>query len=190
MKILVSGFKPFLGQSVNPSEKLATDLAKIFSFVRAVVLPVEYDNAFRELQIAASQEKPDLILMIGQARGRQKINLEKVGLNWIQSRFNDEKNENSSPRHILVGQELALMTKAPVDKWIASVPEIDISFSAGTFVCNELYFRVLAELGSVPSAFIHVPLLPEQMATEDHFSMEYDTQLATLKKLVNHISMS
>ena len=188
MKILVTGFKPFLGESVNPSEKLANGLSKAFSFVESMVLPVEFEKSFELLKDKMSAVNPDFIIMMGQAAGRGNVCLEKVGLNWVQTENADEAGFTPKSGKILPDRELALMTKFPIDQVFLELKKagfpIEISFSAGAYVCNDLYFRVLNEFKNIPAIFIHVPLLPEQLKQEDvRPSLHFERQL----ELMNHV---
>jgi len=189
MKILVTGFKPFLGEKINPSEKLALELAREFNHVGAVILPVEFGKSFEILREQILESNPDFVIMIGQASGRKNICLEKVGLNWVQSENKDEAGVIPKAGKILSEIELALMTEFPVDQTFfqlkkAGLP-VEISFSAGAYVCNDLYFRVLNEFRSLKSIFVHVPLLPEQLKSEDASPvLEFKKQLEVMKQMI------
>ena len=187
MNILVSGFAPFLGQTVNPSAQIAEALALEFPHVSSIVLPVEYNIAFSTLEERINQLNPDFILMLGQARNRQNICLEKVALNWIFSQYADENGRKPDAGPIVPNSELALMTAVHLEKVFADDPDFQISFSAGTYVCNELYYRVLHHFKKSESLFAHLPLLPEQMVKGDVYSMDYSEQLKVIKKLVHRL---
>ena len=80
-KILVTGFKPFLGHDQNPSERLSIDLTKKFSEVECLILPVEFGRAYEVLNLRLLQTTYDYVLLLGQAAGRNRISIEKIGLN-------------------------------------------------------------------------------------------------------------
>ncbi len=187
MNILVSGFAPFLGQTVNPSALIAKSLAVEFSAVTSIILPVEYKNAFTVLHEKIMELNPDFILLLGQARNRPKICLEKVAINWIYSQYADEKNTKPAAGPIVPDSDLALMTSVPLEKMFADDNDFNISFSAGTYVCNELYYQVLHHFTKTPSLFVHLPLLPEQILKNDVYSMDYNEQLRVIKKLVHRL---
>jgi pyroglutamyl-peptidase len=90
MKILISGFKPFLGESLNPSERLVQEIQKKYSTISTIVLPVEFQAAFNHLKKKILEISPDVIIMLGQAAGRKNISLEKIALNWRESSQPDE----------------------------------------------------------------------------------------------------
>lgn len=176
MKIVVTGFRPFLGATSNPSEDLARKLALLFPEVRSHVLPVEFGHSFELLRLYLQHDKPDFIVMLGQAAGRSRICFEKIGLNWVQSEHPDEAGRHLSAGSILDAQPLALMTEFPVDRIVDVLKKenlpVEISFSAGAFVCNDLYFRVLAEFADKNPLFIHLPVVAD---------LAFDVQLNVLK---------
>lgn len=193
MQILVTGFKPFLGEKINPSEKLASALACEFSYVESMILPVEFSKSFEFLKSEIEKSKPNYVIMLGQASGRKNICFEKVGLNWIQTEHPDEAGVTPKSGKILVDVDLALMTEFPVEQIFLKLKQaelpVEISFSAGTFVCNDLYFRTLNEFKGIKAVFVHVPLLPEQMKAEDNSKpvLEFDCQLEVLKQIVSSL---
>lgn len=187
MKILVSGFAPFLGQVINPSAQVARALASEFSEVTYIILPVEYEKAFLVLQDKINELNPDFILMLGQAQNSQKVCLEKVALNWIYSQHADENNNKPEAGPIKPNVDLALMTALPLEKMFTDDADFNISFSAGTYVCNELYFQILNHFKKLDSLFVHLPLLPEQMSKGDVYSMDYSEQLRIIRKLVHRL---
>lgn len=167
MKILVTGFKPFLSEKINPSEVLSVELSKQFSEVTSLVLPVEFGNSFKVLRSHLTLNNYNYVIMLGQASGRDKVSLEKIALNWIQAEYPDESGTLPDTGVILEDKPLALMSDFPVDEIFAKLKKqklpIEISFSAGTFVCNDLYFRVLDQFETLKSVFVHVPLIEEQI---------------------------
>lgn len=163
--ILVSGFKPFLSEKINPSELLVEKLKVKYQDLKAVVLPVEFERAYLELKKQIDTVRPKFIIMFGQAGSRSKVCLEKIALNWNQTRSLDESGFKPGVGRIGDG-ELALMSTFPVDDLADFLEDrklsVETSFSAGTFVCNNLYFKVLKNHPLIPAIFVHVPFLPEQ----------------------------
>lgn len=181
--ILVSGFKPFLNEKINPSELLVEKLKVNYQDIKSVVLPVEFDRAYVELQKQIEQVKPKFVIMFGQAGGRPNVCLEKIALNWNQTKSADESKFVPQTGRISDG-ELALMSTFQVDDLAAFLADrrlkTEISFSAGAFVCNNLYFKVLKNNPLIQSIFIHVPFLPEQGLTHQpkmDFELMYETAL-------------
>lgn len=191
MRILISGFKPFLGQKINPSQKLAIDLQAQFDDVVSIILPVEYKQSFWLLEREIQNVEPDVVIMIGQAADRKNICFEKIGLNWVQSKHADEAGIKPEAGPIEKSEPLALMSCFPMELHYEKLKSqnlpVEISFSAGAYVCNDLYFRVLNEFKNLKTVFIHVPLVPEQSTEEGRPNLDYQTQLRVLTELVHSV---
>ena len=145
VKLLVTGFVPWGKHRVNPSGQLASE-------VGGHLLPVEFNHASRELRRLIRKHRPGAIVMLGLAPGRKRISLEAVALNLEADRRGWRKIRKNGP--------LALMTRLPVDRLRlrlrrARIPAV-ISFHAGTFVCNRVFYEALSA-SSVPCGFVHVP---------------------------------
>ncbi len=191
MKILISGFKPFLGEKINPSEQLALKLAKHFDQTTSVILPVEFKTSFLHLAEKIKSEKPECLIMLGQASGRTRIGLEKIALNWMQTEHPDEVGHKPAVGVILASSELALMSKFPIDKVFEEIKlkhqPVEISFSAGTYVCNELYYQVLKNFSDLKSIFIHLPITPEQSQAVEKPTLQFELQKQILIDLIHSL---
>lgn len=185
MKIVLTGFKPFLGDLVNPSEVICENISldNFFSHVITQVLPVDFNQAFLELKKTVEKEKPDYVIMMGLASSRQEISLEKVALNWNESNRPDESGNfvKTSPINA-AHTELAIMTSFPINDLQEYLEQkkypVKMSFSAGTYVCNNVYYKMLREFPNIKSLFVHVPYF-------EHVSLE--TQIQVIQDLVNRI---
>jgi pyroglutamyl-peptidase len=189
MKILVTGFKPFLGERINPSEMLATELAENFPEVSCLILPVEFKKSFDVLKSHLEKNNYDYLISLGQASARSKICLEKIGLNWVQTEHKDESGSLPTSGKIAEGP-LALMSEFPLDTIYKKLKEqnfpVEISFSAGTYVCNDLYFRTLNEIKNTKSVFIHVPLIEAQSDGTKLF-LPYSDSLTTISAVISSL---
>ena len=187
MKVLVTGFKPFLGEKINPSEMLALELAQNFPEVEALILPVEFKKSFEILKQKLNSNSYDYLISIGQASGRSKIGFEKLGVNWVETEHKDESGSLPATGKIVEGP-LALMTDFPVQniyqKLLQDGFPVEISFSAGTFVCNELYFRALHGFPGLKSIFIHVPLIESQALEKQKPFLSYSDSLICLSQVL------
>lgn len=145
MNILVTGFVPWGKHKINPSGELAGELG-------GHLLPVDFDDASRELRRLVRRNRPDAIVMLGLAAGRKRINLEVVALNVELDRRRWGR--------IRKGSSLALMSRLPVDRLLAQLRKARVpatlSFHAGTFVCNRVFYEALSTT-TVPCGFVHVP---------------------------------
>ena len=192
MKILVTGFKPFLKDNINPSELLSLELAQKYAEVSSLVLPVEFENSFKILRAHLVLNTYDFIILLGQAAGRSKISLEKIALNWVQTESPDEIGVRPEPGVILETSELALMTNFPIARICAELNKqdlpVEISFSAGTFVCNDLYYRALKQFPELMILFIHLPLIQNQInETYQRPFLELEFQKNILSQLILEI---
>lgn len=167
MKILVTGFKPFLGESINPSELMSQALQQKYpTLIESLILPVEFQTCFSMLRKKLEEHTFDLIVLLGQAGGREKITVEKFALNWNYARALDEVGFRPENGLISKNANLALMSSLPLEAITEEMRSkgcpIMMSFHAGSFVCNYLYFKTLEEVQNIPAVFVHVPFLPEQ----------------------------
>ena len=152
--ILVTGFEPWAKHRSNPSG----ELAKAFD---GVVLPTEYRACERALSRAVAARKPRALVMLGLAETRKKLSIEMVALNVDHADIADNAREKRQNRAIRRGGELALVTRLPATRLLsrlkaARVP-VALSFHAGTFCCNHLFYCALT-LFTFPCGFVHVPL--------------------------------
>ena len=193
MKILVTGFKPFLGHKINPSESLAVDLSQAFKQIAALILPVEFKRSFEVLNLHLEKHQYDYIIMLGQAAGRDRICLERFALNWVETSNADEAGVIPVTGRIVEEAPLSLLTRFPLDRIMDAVKTqtslVKVSFSAGTYVCNDLYFRMSYARPDIKSVFIHVPLVPEQNVVGNHqaLSLAYEDQFSALKIIISEL---
>lgn len=179
-KILITGFKPFLGAEANPSEFLAQEISKNNTAIEVLILPVEFGNSFELVSARLATKEFDQVIMLGQAAGRSKVGLEKIGLNWVQTEHPDEAGIHPLTGAIYKHQPLALMSTFAIDEFFSILKgeghSVEVSFSAGSFVCNDLYFRVLCQYPDLKSVFVHVPLV---------LDLPLQQQLATIRRLIS-----
>ena len=169
---------------------MAKALANLFPEVESFILPVEFKNSFEILKKQVAVTKPDYLIMLGQASGRARVCLDKMGLNWVQTQRRDEAGVQPADGKIFSDSSLALMSDFPIDQMYFELRKqnlpVEISFSAGAYVCNDLYFRALKEFTDLKSVFVHVPLLPEQLDENDERpSLDFEKQLDILKLLIH-----
>ncbi len=170
--LLVTGFEPFEGHALNVSWEIARALdGERDAGVqwRARQLPCVFGRSLEALHEALDDCQPDWVLCLGQAEGRPDITLERIALNLRDARIPDNAGCQPRGEPIVAGAPLAygstlrlraLMDSLQVEGW-----PISISNTAGTFVCNEVFFGLqhrLIDL-SISSGFVHLPLLPEQV---------------------------
>lgn len=167
--LLVTGFRPFAGESVNPSEMLLTELQRGLQ-VQTLLLPVEYEGAFQALKTQIEIQRPRAVLMLGQAGPEPFVRLERLAINLRDADLADEAGIKYLESPIDTQGPLALATALPLRDWYTKMaPDypVSLSNSAGAFVCNSLYYQFLSWSRTLepnlPGLFVHVPMLPEQV---------------------------
>lgn len=202
--ILLTGFKPFLGESINPSEMLVASIARLnFPNVDTLVLPVEFQKVVAVVEAQLAVNDYDYVIMLGQAGGRQRIGLERVALNWFEAEHPDEA--GFKPERGLIAKAAAEVYFTQIDlvalkeRISAQNIPVEISLSAGGYVCNYLYYSVqklLTEksLHHVKALFVHVPYLPEQIKVQmpeqikDQMpSLDFSTMQKAILEIIDYL---
>ena len=174
MKLLLTAFDPFGGDAINPAleaVKLVADKIGRFDIVKLEV-PTVFRKSIDTVAKAIEEEKPDVVLCIGQAGGRFEITPERVAINVDDARIKD--NEGNQPIDIKIFEdgENAYFTTLPIKAMVEAIREANlpaaVSNTAGTFVCTHLMYGVLYTLAKkyphIKGGFTHVPFIPAQVA--------------------------
>ena len=173
MKILLTAFEPFGGDKLNPAQeavKLVKDNIKGAEIVK-VDVPVVFDKAGQVVYEAMKKENPDVVFCIGQAGGRIGLTPERVAINCQDARIKDNDGKQPFDVKCMADGENAYFTTLPVKAMVANIKKVGIpasvSYTAGTFVCNDLMYAVLyhisKEFPNCRGGFMHVPFLHEQI---------------------------
>ena len=91
-KVLLTGFEPFAGSSLNPSQEIVNEIAKINTpgiEIITAILPVLFGKSSEKLLEFIASEKPDVVISLGQAEGRTQITPERVAINLDDARIAD-----------------------------------------------------------------------------------------------------
>ncbi len=173
MRILLTGFEPFDGQTLNPSWEVARTLQGAVvqgAPVTAVQLPCVFAQALPALQQALAQHRPDIVLALGQAEGRCDFSVERVAINVQDARIPDNAGQQPIDVPVIAGGPAAYFSTLPIKALVAGLKAAgfpaSVSQTAGTFVCNQVFYALQHTLAGqgVHSGFMHLPLLPEQAA--------------------------
>ena len=165
-KILVTGFEPFATSSLNPSAEIVKAL-KGDDLVTAI-LPVVFGQASAQLRELIDLHKPSAVLCLGQAEGRSEMMPERIAINLDDARIADNAGNQPLEQRITADGPDGHFSTLPIEKMVASMKAAgipaSISLSAGTFVCNHIFYVLQDYLkdSSVKSGFMHVPLMDEQ----------------------------
>lgn len=171
LDVLLSGFEPFDGAAVNESWDAVGVAARILTehglSVRTLLLPVEFGRAGRLLVEEATAAAPHLVLACGLAGGRARIGVERVAINVRDARIPD--NIGYSPVDVPcvpdapAGRFSSLPVKAMVEAAKALGIPCEVSQTAGTYVCNDVFYLLMQALATKPAlfgtrgGFVHVP---------------------------------
>lgn len=172
MRILVTGFEPFAGESVNSSYEavqLLPDSIEGADTIK-ICLPVSFATAGLQLLSAMDAIQPEIVVCVGQAGGSDMISVERVAINLQDAAIPDNCGLQPKDQPVIPGGPTAYFSALPVKTIVADLQESGIpsrlSYSAGTFVCNTVMYtllhRIHLETWPVVGGFIHVPYLPEQ----------------------------
>lgn len=173
MRILLTGFAPFDGDSRNPSEQAVRALADDPPpglVLAAAVLPVSYAGALPALRAAILRDAPDVVLATGLAGGRPHISVERVAINIDDARIADNDGARRIDSPVIPGGPAAYFATVPIKAITAAiraagVPAV-VSQSAGTFLCNHVFYNACHIAATARPAmrvgFLHLPFLPEQ----------------------------
>ncbi len=171
--VLLTGFEPFDGGSVNPTALLMERMAAVEG-VATAVLPVEYGTCAAAFRAAVAQHQPMAALCFGMAARSDFLLVEQIAWNRDESDRPDNAGVVRPGDIIAEDGPTAYGTGMPVRFLVrtlamAGLP-VAMSEHAGGFVCNHLFYQVRhwieTEGLDLPMAFLHVPPLPEQVAGE------------------------
>jgi pyroglutamyl-peptidase len=211
-RVLLTGFEPFGGDSINPSALLAQALhgarltstpthrrESVTAVIQSRVLPCAFDQALRALFDAISDVQPSMILATGLAAGRSDLSFERVAINLVDARIADNLGHQPIDECVLPTRRNAYFSNLPVKVMVQAALQAgaasSLSLSAGTYVCNAVFFALMHRVhqdqqqdrqrnrqqgqqqgqrsalrpaATVRGGFMHLPLLPEQVAASAH----------------------
>jgi pyroglutamyl-peptidase len=179
--ILLTGFEPFGGESINPSWQIAQHLQGANlggAVVHAVCLPTVFGSAIQVLQHALRRQRPQLVLCLGQAGGRSELTMERVAINVDDARIADNAGQRPVDQPVVARAPAAYFSTLPIKAMVAAMQHAGlpaaVSQTAGTFVCNHVFFGLMHTLRrrrGVRGGFMHVPWLPEQSPQPPHLPL-------------------
>jgi pyroglutamyl-peptidase len=182
--VLLTGFDPFGGESLNPSWQAVQSLhhKRIAGHkIVAAQLPTVFGASLRELARLLRAHQPTLVICVGQAGGRAAISLERVAINVNDARIPDNAAVQPVDTAVVVNGPAAYFTRLPIKAMLQALQHAgiaaEVSQTAGTFVCNHVFYGLMHELATrrgfkrTRGGFVHVPWLPGQgepsMPTEE-----------------------
>jgi pyroglutamyl-peptidase len=192
-RVLVTGFDPFGGESVNPALEAVKELAGTTTEkykIEVCEIPTVFNKALDHLAKVISETKPDIVISVGQAGGRSAITVERVAINVNDARIPDNEGNQPIDTAVVEGGPVAYWSTLPIKAMVKEMNEkgipASVSQTAGTFVCNHLFYGLMDLLASsnntIIGGFIHIPLLPEQVVKNPgQPSMALETIVTGLK---------
>ena len=169
-KLLITGFDPFGGETINPSweaVKLLPEFVGEYE-VHKMEIPTVVALAAKIVLEKAEEVHPDVILCIGQAGGRSAVTPERIGINIRSARLPDNAGNQPVEQTIVPDGPDGIFSTVPVAKMAQAIQDVGllgaVSNTAGAFVCNDTLYLLLHHYAgtTVRVGFIHVPYLPQQ----------------------------
>lgn len=167
MKLLLTGFEPFLGFEINPTEAVVKNLdgKQIGKFtIIGKILPVDFKKGPEQLLKHMEEINPDAVISLGLAAGRTHITPERIAIN-CQDGEPDNNGVQLTDHPIDPNGPDGYFSKLPIRKIVnqlnkAGLPA-EISNTAGTYLCNNVMYSMIHDLvkreKDIPAGFIHIP---------------------------------
>jgi len=202
-RILITGFDAFGGESINPASEALQHLERSGSCIGRGIevitreIPTVFGASAQAVREAVQDIMPYAVISIGQAGGAHGIRVERVALNINDARIADNAGSRPIDSPIEPDGPIAYWASIPVREVVEAIRQEGIpatlSYSAGTFVCNHVFYSTchfVASRGlSIKVGFIHVPYLPEQAVERDAVpSMSQECIVAALAAAVRAVA--
>lgn len=180
MKALVTGFDAFGGDAMNPSYEAVRRLPARIGALDIVTaeLPTSFKRAMPTLRMSIKRERPNIVLCVGLAADRNAISVEKVAVNLQHARIADNDGARPVDKPIVAQGPAAYFSTLPVTQIVDALKCVGIpaemSMSAGSFVCNHVFYGLMHRLAKqkrgaalLRAGFVHVPALPKNHAARE-----------------------
>ena len=169
-RLLITGFDPFNGQSINPSWEAVKSLPDRIggTALTKIEIPTVYGKGAEAVLAAADGLDPDFIICVGQAGGRAAVTPEAIAINLREASIADNVGNKFENAPVIEGAPAAYFSTLPVREMVKAIKEAGIpaalSYSAGAFVCNDTLYTLLHRYNGTDTrvCFIHVPYMAGQ----------------------------
>ncbi len=195
--ILLTGFEPFGGESINPSWEAVRALeGKTMndgSVIAVARLPCTFVLSLDVLEQQIRMHKPRIVVCVGQAGGRAELSIERVAINVDDARIPDNAGAQPIDVQIRTDGPAAYFSTLPIKAIVTALNEKGIpaavSQTAGTFVCNHVFYGLMQLVAQAPkikrAGFVHIPFLPEQAIRHPNTpSMSLEVMVAGLLQII------
>ncbi|POX43532.1 pyroglutamyl-peptidase I [Streptomyces sp. Ru73] len=194
-RVLLTGFDPFEGSDVNPSwqavQAVAADPPPGVE-VATAELPCVFGDALDALRTAVAAADPEVVLCVGQAGGRPDVTVERVAINVDDARIPDNSGAQPVDEPIVADGPAAYFATIPIKAAVAAVREAGlpaaVSQTAGTFVCNHVFYGLMhllaTERPAARGGFVHVPYTPAQVTDKSAPSLPVTATAEALRVIM------
>jgi pyroglutamyl-peptidase len=190
--VLLTGFEPFGTATSNPSGEIVKQISG--DNIVTAILPVAYAQSADRLLALIAEHNPDVVICLGQAEGRTAITPEKVAINLDDARLADNEGVLRSDVKILDKGPDAYFSTLPVKEMVEAIKAqgipASVSFSAGAFLCNHVFYVAQNKFAgtNVRSGFVHVPLMDSQAPEFPGLpTMPLDQMVTAVKAILNTV---
>lgn len=196
-RVLVTGFEPFGGDAVNPSQEVLRWLEgwspSAGVQVTTLLLPCVFGRSRQMLDEAMLALQPQLVIALGLAARREAVSVERVAVNLDDARIPDNNGARPLDRPVVQGGPAAYFSTLPVKAIVAALQAAgipaELSMSAGSFVCNHVFYGLAHTLATrgrgVRGGFIHLPALPQQAAAQGRAGLPLETMAEAVRIAVS-----
>lgn len=174
-RVLVTGFEAFNGEAVNPSALVARSLdGRVIEerTVVGVVLSCAFHVAVQQLEEHIARVQPELVICLGQAGGRKGIAVERVAINVDDAPIPDNLGATPVDTPVVPDGPVGYWSSLPIKAVVSALRQVglpaEVSQTAGTYVCNHVFYALMHRLSTLPDVrggFLHLPYLPSQVAS-------------------------
>ncbi len=171
--ILITGFEPFDEYKTNPSWDIARELSLELPQVGSLLLPVSFNQCFQKLEKSIQTLSPKAVICLGLADTRERVTVERIAINIAHARITDNDGEQPLERPIHPKGNDGIFSSLALQELTSQIPGIEVSNTAGTYVCNYLMYQLLYHYqNKFPCGFVHVPATPEMMPAGPNLPLE------------------
>ena len=195
MKVLITGFDPFGGESINPAWEAVNAMQDMVDGIEVIKLqiPTVFKKSAEKLFAGIDEHKPDVVKCIGQAGGRYDMSVERVAINMDDGRIPDNEGYQPIDTPVYEDGENAYFATLPIKGIVEEIKAAHIpasvSNTAGTYVCNHIMYSLLYYISknnlNIKGGFIHVPYITQQVVDKKNMPyMEVSTITKALESAV------
>ena len=176
MKVLVTGFDPFGGESINPAWEAVKVIKDEIAGAEVVKMqiPTVVCKSIAKIHDKMVEINPDIVIAVGQAGGRFGVTPERVAINVTDARIPDNEGNQPIDEPIFADGDAAYFSNLPVKAMVQAIKDAGypsvLSNTAGTYICNHVMYGILyyiqKEFPNARGGFIHVPYAASQVVNK------------------------